>query len=338
MMQTNGKQIREERPTVKDPRTAQPGETTRRASAPSPAEGGSSEPNWGAVALGGLLAGLPGAALAYYATNSSSGGANTTQAPPPAPAGPAPTATVTAPALVTLGSEMSLTAGVAGATATAYTFEVKRASEAVWLPLGGGQAATLRTVARVPGNLQVRVRARTQAAEATSAATAVQVQFMALATVKADPTCVGWFNAAWTATKAATSDGSRREQGFWIRYNSANSTYEKAGETVGTPVDNSTGAVLNGFPSRPADAPAAPAANTNGVFTVAWYHTHTPTLYRVGGRGTGPSDGDLGWSSTHDTPGLAHDYTGDPAPQGHPIDSPVRLYDCVPPSRRGTPA
>lgn len=248
-----------------------------------------------------------------------------------------PTATLSAPALVTVGDNVNLTAAVSGGVATGYTFEIKRASGGSWFALGTGTAAQATVRMRCPGNMKVRVTAQTAAAPAVSNEAAVTVQFMDLATVKTNATCVAWFNAAWASTKAATSDGSRREEGFWIQYNSTTLSYQKAGETVGNTVNNTTGAALNGFPAAPADSPAAPAPNAGGTFTVAWYHTHTPTRWRTGGRGTGPSDGDYAWSTSYGRPGLAHDYTVDPAPEGHPIDSPVRLYDVVPPSRRATP-
>ena len=348
-IQTNRTRAEENRASVDEDQAqrALEEQAARRAeleeqSARAPEEVSDGGPDPLAVGLATLALGPLGGLAAAYLTRGSgqdgntggSGGADQTQTPP----APAATVAVTAPATVTLGDQMALSAAVSGGAGTAYTFEISRTTGGGWFQLGTGAAAQLNATARAAGNMKIRARVQVGTSNVTSNEAPVVIQFMDLTTVKTNATCVGWFNTAWTETKAATSDGSRREQGFWIQFNSTNGTYQKAGVTVGNTVANNQGAALNGFPAAPADSPVAPVPNVGGVFTVAWYHTHTPTLYRTGGRGTGPSGGDYGWSTAYGRPGLAHDYTVNPSPLGHPIDSPVRLYDVVPPSRRATPA
>lgn len=82
------------------------------------------------------------------------------------------------------------------------------------------------------------------------------------------------------------------------------------------------------------------------TYTVAWFHTHTPTIHRTVGRGVGPSTGpapsDDAVSLTRDTPGIAYDYIEDVAgsgsiPAGHPLYSTAQMYPVLSLSRRPTP-
>lgn len=135
-------------------------------------------------------------------------------------------------------------------------------------------------------------------------------------------TVLGFCIAEWTQTKADATATQRRERGFWIQWNRRTDTFTKTASIAGNWRANNEGASVD-IGTRPAD---------NGdVFTVASFHTHTPTFYRsqtdVGrGRPTGPSQSDFDCDRSDDVAGLVFDYSISVAPAGHPLDSAAVVY------------
>jgi hypothetical protein len=168
-------------------------------------------------------------------------------------------------------------------------------------------------------------------------------QFPSIADIMADTDVVAAANAAWAQTLAATSDNSRREQGYWITLDSNQGKYLSAASCVGTPVVDTAGAALDTWQPMPADSPANPTPLDRPTYTVGWFHTHTPTTFRdpaemgAGGRANGPSANDLSISSNNHVPGIAYDYSANPVPPNHPLNSAAQMFTITPPDRRPTP-
>jgi hypothetical protein len=168
------------------------------------------------------------------------------------------------------------------------------------------------------------------AGTAADAGTPATPTFPTFAQITADSTVSAAFDAAWSATKTATTRTARREQGFWIKYDTTAATYTCAptftGPTVGP---GQTGAADPG--SKPADS--AP------TYTVGLFHTHTPMTYRTGGtRDVGPSDADNRFHTTNNVVGCVYDYEASPAgsgsiPAGHPLNSAAKVYSSGPTQR-----
>lgn len=135
--------------------------------------------------------------------------------------------------------------------------------------------------------------------------------------IAGDGTVKSACEAAWAETKSTTVDGARREQGFWVRWNSESEAFSITGHGAGTVVGNDKGAVVS-LPKKPADAGAE--------YTVASFHTHTPTFFRNGNRPTGPSAADLSCDRSDNVAGLVYDYSAAMSMARSPIDSPAKLY------------
>lgn len=156
----------------------------------------------------------------------------------------------------------------------------------------------------------------------TATGASTTVAFPTATTIRGMATVIGFCLAEWNATKADASATQRREHGFWIRWNRTTGAYTKTASVMGAWRANNEGASVN-IGSRPAD--------DGDVFTVASFHTHTPTFYRsatdVGrGRPTGPSQSDYDWDGRDDVAGLVFDYAISVAPAGHPLDSNAVIY------------
>jgi hypothetical protein len=142
-------------------------------------------------------------------------------------------------------------------------------------------------------------------------------------------------NAAWGNTLAAATPAGRREEGFWIRLNTQTGRYEFTPTVLGPVVGPMAGgSVVLG--ARPADlAPGTPTA----VYTVASFHTHTPTAFRPVGRPVGPSGADHTADTSDDVVGVVYDYReiapgAGTIPAGHPLASPADLYHSGPDRRQ----
>jgi hypothetical protein len=141
-------------------------------------------------------------------------------------------------------------------------------------------------------------------------------------------------DAAWASTEAAANATSRREEGFWIRLNEGTGRYEFTSTVVGPSVGPTVGAsVVLG--ARPADT-----SGTDGTtYTVASFHTHTPTAFRPVARAVGPSGADESADTSDDVVGVVYDYVESPAgsgniPAGHPIGSAAQTYHSGPDRRQ----
>ena len=228
---------------------------------------------------------------------------------------------------------------------TKFKFEMRRSSEATWHQLQEGAADSFSKKAKVAGRFKVRVIATLKSGtELTSPEKDLEVQFPSYADVVTDRDVVSAMDLVWAATKADASPTGRRECGFWIKVNTSTEKYEvgpkECGPCVPEMVDEKpVGAVFT--PSKkPSDSLANPKPTDEPTYTIALFHTHTPTAYfLVHPRKLGPSPDDKGFHSEKNIVGVLYDYVGDGsgfAPVRWPLDSPVMKY-LVGPTRRSTP-
>ncbi len=156
--------------------------------------------------------------------------------------------------------------------------------------------------------------------------------------IVSDPVVQSETDAAWARTESATTETFRREEGFWIQLDTATGRYSTEGHVVdheGVPPDR--GASLTPGP-KPADVPG----EEGGTYTVAFFHTHTPTVHRAVGRGVGPSDADERFHTSQNVVGVVYDYVASPPgsgsiPAGHPLGSRARRYHSGPNRRAPEP-
>ncbi len=140
---------------------------------------------------------------------------------------------------------------------------------------------------------------------------------------------------AWRNTEAAATPASRREEGFWIRLNTKTNRYEFTPTILGAASPPLGGASVD-LGARPADSNPGTA---DAIYTVASFHTHTPTAHRPVGRPVGPSGADNRVDTSDDVVGVVYDYIESPAgsgniPAGHPIGSPAKRYHSGPNRRQ----
>jgi peptidoglycan hydrolase-like protein with peptidoglycan-binding domain len=141
--------------------------------------------------------------------------------------------------------------------------------------------------------------------------------------------------AAWSNTLAAATPTSRREEGFWIRQNTGTRRYEFT-TTIHGPVVGPTHRATIRLGTRPADTNPGTAGAT---YTVASFHTHTPSRFRLVGRPVGPSTADRNADMADDVTGVVYDYIESPPgtgniPASHPLRSPAQTYRSGPDRRR----
>jgi len=150
------------------------------------------------------------------------------------------------------------------------------------------------------------------------------VTFPDYATIVGDGTVKSETDKAWEETLNATTKTSRREQGFWIRWNSKTNAFSITGRVTATPVPNDQTASVN-LPAKPADS--------GDVFTVASFHTHTPTTFRTVGRPVGPSKADVNADKADNVAGVVYDYEpvkGGNIPAGHPLKAAAKRWHSGP--------
>jgi hypothetical protein len=241
--------------------------------------------------------------------------------------------------------EVKISGSLPTGTVTNYKFEMRRATESTRYEMQNGASAVYNEKPRVAGKFKVSAVLTVNGQNVTTDEKDLEVQFPDASKILSGTGVQARMNQAWQATLAATTPTSRREEGYYITLDTNAETYGITAHTIATPVGNTTtGGWDTATSPRPADVPASPVPTDKPVYTVAWYHTHTPTLYRSGGRGVGPSSPDFGWSasSSINSPGYAHDYVESPAgsgviPAGHPLNSAFKVYNITPPDRRPTP-
>ena len=148
----------------------------------------------------------------------------------------------------------------------------------------------------------------------------VEVQFPDAKTVAKARNIGRLISNAWAKTLAsAKPDGTVKEFGFVIRLNTANGTYfiDPAGfaEEAGKYKPPNEKRPQVSLPDRTPDE----LNGDSGIYTVATFHTHPPTVFMAlasKGRGVGPSTGnpfkqdDAGEIAYIRTPGIVYDYVG----------------------------
>jgi hypothetical protein len=159
-----------------------------------------------------------------------------------------------------------------------------------------------------------------------AAAPAEAPAFPAYPAIVSNATINSRAESAWTATKGATRNGSRREQGFWIRWNKDTNAMSAAGAVTAPESGNDQAPTVN-LGSKPRDT----AVN----FTVGSFHTHTPTTFRSVGRPAGPSPEDANADTNDDVAGVVYDYDPKPdgsggIPAGHPVSSLAHMWTSGP--------
>jgi hypothetical protein len=228
----------------------------------------------------------------------------------------------------------------AGPSIADFKFELKRAQSNDWHVLADSASATFPFVGAIAGHFDVRVVATVAGQEVTSPSQRVVVQFPSERDIYSDARVRRFLNAAWQATLRLANRATRREEGFWIRLDTCTRRYLHTRTLLGPAVGpRQTGSVEIG--SRPADSPANPPLDGCATYTVASFHTHTPTAYRPFGRGIGPSPADNREDRHDDVTGLVYDYLASPQGSGeipahYPLDRPAGIYQSGP-DRRNTP-
>ncbi|MBE7465400.1 MAG: hypothetical protein HS116_18135 [Planctomycetes bacterium] len=222
-----------------------------------------------------------------------------------------------------------------------HEVEIRRHSETNWYVLSTTPVTAFTH--RTAGSFRVRGSIVSAGRRCISGEVAVVVQFPSIATILADPGVIAAGATAWASTLAATTPTTRREEGAWVLVNTLTGAYSFGPAFTGPNVGNNEGAYLP-LPNPPVDTPTSPTPIGTAVYTVAWFHTHTPTFYRSpsdfpspGGRGSGPSTSDHDASVIYNMPGIAYDYTIDPVPPLYPLASPAGMYPIEPPARRPNP-
>ena len=232
----------------------------------------------------------------------------------------------------------------------AIQFEIRFEDKDEWHIIENGEATSFTGTARVAGKFKVRAIVEVGDMSAKTPEESIEVQFPDCQDIIRGPGVRERMDEAWQNTLATTTTEKRREEGYYITLSTRkeNQGYNITRYTVGRKVNNNETAFLNGFGGpRPDDIPNDPNPLQSAIYVVGWFHTHTPTTYRVGSlREVGPSGGDISFSlnSSRNVPGYAYDYEpttfssngGIAIYFGHPLNAPADVYD-IPPNRRPTP-
>ncbi len=228
-------------------------------------------------------------------------------------------------------------------TPTNYHFQIRRASSTNWYTLTNGTASACTSIVAVAGHFKLRVTVSVTNAVAQSREKNFTVEFPHYSAITSSVDVINRANQAWSNTLAATTVAGRREEGFWIQINTQTQQYQFAATDYGPTVTAYEVAYVVARP-RPPDDPATPSPLDRPTYTVAYFHTHTPTRYRVDGRNVGPSrpphlPNDENFCFKNDVVGIVYDYASGWSgfvAGGHPIYSDSQLYHAGP-QRRSTP-
>lgn len=233
---------------------------------------------------------------------------------------------------------------------SAYRIEIRRESEAnQWCVLSNQQLED-PWKAKIAGKFKLRGVVTICGKEHMTAEKDVEVQFPDYAQIVADAKVAAETSTEWqnTLNDCTEDPNQRRERGFWIQLNTKSDEYEFTATVMGSWSGPTAGASVP-LPSRPADSPANPKPCDDGAtYSVASFHTHTPTEFRAAEnppgttRGVGPSGADNRIDTQDDVPGVVYDYVESSGgsgeiPMGHPKDSPAQLYHSRGRDRRSTP-
>jgi hypothetical protein len=246
---------------------------------------------------------------------------------------------VSAPTL-TLRMMNNLTATITPASAkvSKYKFEIRRASSGTWFPLQDTASSTFSDFAYVAGKFKLRVTADVSGVMVESMEKDLEVQFPSYADISGNAAVAAATAASFASTEAAATPTGRREEGFYVRFNTNTGNYEFTATEFGPVVGNLMGGSINLTP-KPPDSPGSPTPLDKPTYTVASFHTHTPTAFRTVGRLVAPTAADQNADTADDLVGLVYDYvavSGGSIPAGHPLGSAAQLYPSGP-NRRMTP-
>ena len=230
-----------------------------------------------------------------------------------------------------------------------YRIEIKTVSGTAWCTLSNNKLENTWQ-AKIAGTFKLRGVATVCGTEHFSTEKDLEVQFPNYAEITSDAAVVTATVNEWqnTLTDCTQTPNRRRERGFWVRLNTITDTYEFTTTVTGDWSGPGDGADIP-LPSRPIDSPTSPSPCDSGAtYSVASFHTHTPTVFRVAAtplgstRGVGPSDADRHVDNLDDVPGVVYDYVESPGgsgsiPMGHPENSPAQRYHSMGRDRRSTP-
>ena len=233
-------------------------------------------------------------------------------------------------------------------SASEYKIDTRRAAETTWYVLATPANGVVDPwQAKIAGNFKLRGNAKIKNIWYSTSKVRlkdIEVRFPTFSDIIGDATVQGAISTEWASTLADCTDtptNQRRERGFWIQLNTQTNNYNTTGATTGPWVGPGTTASIS-LGTKPSDNPATPAPNAAGAtYTIASFHTHTPTTYRAVGRGIGPSGGDIASDNGDNVAGIVHDYVESPAgsgniPAGHSEGASAQNYSSGP-DRRSTP-
>jgi hypothetical protein len=235
-----------------------------------------------------------------------------------------------------------------GATASSYTWQMKRAHQSHWTTLGTTATRPFHWTFRLAGHFHYRTivhGARSPAGgpprTIITRARRLEVRFPTRDRIVADSAVQSFTQEdGWERTLRLATEQSRREVGFWISLDTCQvprggRRYDHGRIFLGSPVGpDDDGSEVHIGP-RPADDPPTPPAVIGcAEYTVASFHTHPPTTYQrgvAGSRPVGPSTTDDRIDRRDMVPGIVFDYLADPnlpgrIPFGYPKEKPALRY------------
>lgn len=229
-----------------------------------------------------------------------------------------------------------------------YRIDIKRTNSATWYVLSANKYMS-PWYANIAGGFHLRGMAIINGTECYSTNVVVINQFPEYAQIQSDSTVQSSTDTEWANTLIDCTDSpnQRRERGFWVVLNTTSDHYGTGAIVTGAWA-GPTNDVSIILPSRPSDIPSSPLPNSVGaIYSVASFHTHTPTTYRTNyppgtTRDVGPSPGDNAADTADDVPGIVYDYIASPSgtgsiPTGHPENSSAQRYLSLGNNRRTTP-
>ena len=241
------------------------------------------------------------------------------------------------------------------ATASRWVWQMRRSHSSHWTTIGTTSTNTLPWVFRLAGHFQWRVIAYNLRAVGFQTepihygrTESLRVNFPTRDQIVNDQGVQSIAVDAWSLTLSYARELAprRRELGFWITLNTCRGRYDHTRPILGRVVGpREDGEVPLG--SRPADNPRHPPEDPRDCatsYTVASFHTHTPTTHREppgGSRVVGPSRQDETNARNRKLPGLVFDYAANPPgtnriPYGYAPEEPAFLYRYGP-LQRPTP-
>jgi hypothetical protein len=226
------------------------------------------------------------------------------------------------------------------ATARSFEWQMKRSSPpSQWTTLGVTRTPSFPFTFRLAGNFKIRAIAHAASAggaprNLVTRAKPLEVKFPTWRDIVADQAVDSFTLDTWGQTLRLATPESRQEIGFWITLDTCSRNYFRTKIHVSRPAGPDEDVSLR-LGTRPADMPKnPPAVEGCATYTVASFHTHTPTTYRTqlgAARMVGPSPTDESFDRRQNVPGVIFDYIEDPPgsktiPFGYPKEKPAQRY------------